>query len=304
MKKINENDTSYDLILGSFCSFVSPNYFLGAVNEAIENNENGFMIYTGAPQNTKRVDADKFHYEQGKELWLTKNNNLSNIIVHCPYIVNPASPDNEKRMFAIDFIVNDLIRCHYLGIKYYVLHPGKYMESDLKTGIRQCADSINQIHTLTRNTNITICLETMAGVGTEIASKFIYVKDIIDHIKDQNRIGVCIDTCHLWDAGYDVKDPDNVLKQFDDAIGLKYLKCMHINDSKNQLGSKKDRHENLGYGYIGFDALLAWVYHKYTNGVIKVLETPFVNGKSPYKQEISMLRNKKFIDWIKNKEDE
>lgn len=304
MKKIDENENSYNLILGSFCSFVGPNYFLGAVNEAIDNDENGFMIYTGAPQNTKRVDINKFQYEQGKELWLKQNNSLSNIIVHCPYIVNPASPDGTKRMFAVDFIVSDILRSYSLGVKYYVLHPGKYMDSDLQTGIKHCADSINQIHTLTKNTNICICLETMAGVGTEIASKFIYVKEIINYVKDQARIGVCIDTCHLWDAGYDVKDPDNVLKQFDDAIGLKYLKCMHVNDSKNDFGSKKDRHANLGYGYIGFDALLKWIYHKDTNGVIKILETPFVNGKSPYKQEISMLRNKKFVDWIKDKENE
>ncbi len=294
------NNSDYNLKLGSHIGFVAPKYFLGSVQEALSFKENAFMFYTGAPQNTKRIPFERFNFEAGKELWESNGFQVSDIIVHCPYIVNPATPDLDKQVFTIDFLVQDIKRLHQMGIKYYVLHPGKYMDSDLITGIKNCAYVINQVIKLTNDTDVVICLETMAGLGTEIAAKFINLADIIHQIKEQKRIGVCIDTCHIWDAGYDIKDPDNVLKEFDDAVGLKYLKCMHINDSKNKLGCKKDRHQNIGYGEIGFDTLVKWIFHKDTNRVIKVLETPYVNGKAPYGIEISMLKSKKFIDWINN----
>lgn len=292
-----KNELAYNLILGSHIGFHAPEYFLGAVKESLSMNENAFMFYTGAPQNTKRIPYDKYNFDEGKEEWLSHHHDLTNIIVHCPYIINPASPDVSKQTFAIDFIVQDIKRLAKMGLKYYVLHPGKYMDSDLQSGIRSCAYVLNEVNRITKGLDVVICLETMAGTGTEIATKFINVGDIIKQVKDQNRVGVCIDTCHIWDAGYNIHDPDNVLKQFDNAIGINFLKCMHINDSKNDQFSHKDRHENIGYGKIGFETIIKWIYHPKTNAVIKILETPYYDSKAPYKKEIEMIKSRKFEDW-------
>lgn len=294
-------DQPYDLILGSHLPMCAPHYFTQTVQTAIVFGESAFMIFTGPPQSTTRIPLDKLNLEEGQSLWIKHGNQMHNLVVHCPYIINPATSDQQKQRFCINFLYQDLLRTSQMGIKYYVIHPGKYMDADLTTGIKNCAFVLNEVlKVLGDDVDICICLETMAGLGTDIASTFTNINRIIVQINDRSKIGVCIDTCHIWDAGYDVNDIDNVLTEFDNAIGLPYLKVIHLNDSKNGMKSHKDRHENLGYGQIGFNTLLKWAWHPLTNHVIKILETPAVNGIMPYKEEVSMIKNKKFDDWIKD----
>ena len=181
-----------------------------------------------------------------------------------------------------------------------VLHPGSAVNSSRDEALTSISDGLNLI--LDNNYDVKILLETMAGKGNEVGKTFDELKTIIDNIKYKDKIGVCLDTCHLNDAGYDIESFDKILEEFDNKIGIKYIGCIHINDSKNTLGSHKDRHENIGLGTIGFDNLISVIYNKKLESVPKILETPYVtkddNSKEkeypPYKYEIEMIRNKKF----------
>ena len=302
--------TNKELITGSHVAFSSKEQLLGSVKEALSYNANTFMFYTGAPQNTKRLPInDELTYEAYK---LMKENNieLDKVIVHAPYIVNLANPDNME--FSIDFLTNEVERCNLLGMKYLVLHPGSSVNVSREEGIANIIKGLNAI--LTNNNNICICLETMAGKGNELGRNFLELKEIIDGVNFKDSIGVCMDTCHLFDSGIDITDFDKVLDDFDKQIGLNYLKCIHINDSKNIFSSHKDRHENIGYGNIGFDILIKIIYNERIKNIPKILETPYV-GKTdddkeriypPYKYEIEMIRNKKFdtslLEKIRNNE--
>ena len=249
------------------------------------------MFYTGAPQNTRRgIIKDELTYEAYK---LMKDNNiaLEDVICHAPYIVNLCN--DEKFEFSVSFLKQELERCEQLGITKIVLHPGSSVGLERTHAISNIIKGLNMI--LANKYNVTICLETMAGKGTEVGKTFEEIAYIIENIDDKSRIGVCLDTCHINDAGYDVSDFDKVLKEFDKVIGLSYLKCVHVNDSKNEKGAHKDRHENIGYGHIGFDNLLRVIYHEKLNNIPKILETPYIEKKfPPYKQEIEMIKNKEF----------
>ena len=297
-----------ELIIGSHVSFNNKDQLLGSVKEAVSYGSNTFMFYTGAPQNTRRGEINDFVTLEAYKLMKENNIELDKVIVHAPYIVNLANPDNME--FSIDFLTNEVERCNLLGMKYLVLHPGSSVNVSREEGIANIIKGLNAI--LTNNNNICICLETMAGKGNELGRNFLELKEIIDGVNFKDSIGVCMDTCHLFDSGIDIADFDKVLDDFDKQIGLNYLKCIHINDSKNIFSSHKDRHENIGYGNIGFDTLIKIIYNERIKNIPKILETPYV-GKTdddkeriypPYKYEIEMIRNKKFdtslLDKIRN----
>ena len=279
------------LIIGSHVGFNKSSQLLGSLEEALRYGSNTFMFYTGAPQNTARYPIDDSLTYLALEKMKENNIDYSKVIVHAPYIVNLANRlDNDKYNFAVNFLIQEVERCDTLGIMNLVLHPGSHVGQGVEEGIRNIVNGLNLV--LDKG-NVTILLETMSGKGTEIGRNFDEIKQIIDGVNDKTKIGVCMDTCHLHDSGYDVSDFDKILDEFDEKIGLKYLKCIHINDSKNIRGAKKDRHENIGYGEIGFDNLIKIIYNERIHDIPKILETPYINEKAPYKEEIEMIRNKK-----------
>ncbi len=287
------------LIIGSHVGFKSDQ-LLGSVNEALSYGANTFMFYTGAPQNTRRSELNDKYTLEALKVMKDNNIDIKNVICHAPYIVNPATCDREKHEFAISFIKNELDRCEKLGVKYMVLHPGSAVGETREEAINNIIDTLN--NDLRESIDVMILLETMAGKGNEMGITTEELKQIIDKIKVQSRIGVCVDTCHINDAGYDLSDFDSYLDDFDNMIGIDKIKCIHINDSKNPINSHKDRHENLGFGTIGFDNLINVIYNPRLDNVPKILETPYT-GESidddnriypPYKFEIDMIRNKTF----------
>ena len=291
-----------NLIIGSHVSFNNKKQLLGSVEEAISYNANTFMIYTGGAQSTIRSAInDELTYE-GYKLMLENNINAKNVIVHAPYIVNLANrSDKNKYDFYIDFFIKELDRCKTLGLDKIVLHPGSATTCTKEEAIENIAHGINLVYKSTTDTMI--LLEFMAGKGTEVGTSIDELKAIIDKIEDKNRIGVCLDSCHMNDAGVDISKIDDFLDEFDTKIGIDKIKCFHINDSMNPIGSHKDRHANIGYGTIGFNNLLNVVYNKRLDGIPFILETPYINRNqsdayAPYKNEIESIRKKEFIDFI------
>ena len=284
-----------DLIIGSHVSFKKDDQLYGSLKEALSYDANTFMFYTGAPQNTNRYPINDELTYKALELMKEKNIDIKNIIVHAPYIINLANITNFD--FNVRFLKEEISRVESLFVDKLVLHPGSHVGVGVKEGIKNIIDSLNTV--LNNNTKVTICLETMAGKGTELARNFNEIKRILDGVVLKEKLGVCLDTCHINDAGYDLNDFDSILEEFDKIIGLEYLKVVHVNDSKNEMNAHKDRHENIGYGTIGFDNLLKIIYHNKLKGVPKILETPYINKKAPYKLEIEMIRNIKFNSRVK-----
>lgn len=288
------------LLIGSHVGFKKDTQLLGSLNEALEYGANTFMFYTGAPQNTSRYPID---LELTKKAISVMNDNkldYSKVVVHAPYIINLANnKEMDKFNFSVEFLKEEIERCHLLGIKYMVLHPGSHVGLGTDVGISNIIDGLNKI---LGKRDVTILLETMAGKGTEIGSKLEEIKTIIDGVNDKEHIGVCLDTCHLNDAGYDMKNFDDFLDMFDKMIGISKIHCVHINDSKNEIAAHKDRHENFGFGKIGFDTLIKIVYNDRLVDVPKILETPYIDRQfPPYKYEIEMIKNKKFDSDLINK---
>ena len=288
------------LLIGSHVSFRSGDQLVGSVKEAISYGSNTFMFYTGAPQNTKRCEIKEKLTNEALEIMKENGIDIKNEIVHAPYIINLANNENkEKYNFSISFLKEEIKRVEKFGVEKLVLHPGSYTTQNIDTGINNIINALNEI--ITPDQNVKICIETMAGKGTEVCFKLEHVKRILDGVKHGDMLMVCIDTCHLNDAGYDMKKFDEFLKEFDNVIGIEKIGCVHVNDSKNPIGAHKDRHENLGYGTIGFDSLINIIYNEKLQNVPKILETPYVckeGGKdrsyAPYKFEIEEIRNKKF----------
>ncbi len=289
-----------NLIIGSHVSFNKDKQMLGSVIETLSYGANTFMFYTGAPQNTNRKDIDPKLTQLAHNLMLNENINIDDVIVHAPYIINLANKKNFE--FNVNFLKEEIKRVESLGVNKLVLHPGSHVGAGIDIGIQNIIDSLNEC--IDKDTKVTICLETMAGKGSELGFTFEQLKTIIDGVKFNEKLGVCLDTCHINDAGYDLNNFDSILEEFDNIIGLDKLLVLHINDSKNIRGAKKDRHENIGYGTIGFDNLLKVIYHEKLKNVPKILETPYVDtdfGKlAPYKYEIEMIKNKKFNDNLVN----
>ena len=291
-----------NLIIGSHVSFNSKAQLLGSVREALSYNANTFMIYTGGAQSTLRSDINSEYTYEAFKLMVENNINPKNVIVHAPYIVNLANKsDINKYNFYIEFLVNELNRVKELGLDKMVLHPGSATTCTKEEAISNIAEAINKIYENT--TDVMILLEYMAGKGNEVGSSIGELKGIIDKINDKDRIGVCIDTCHMNDSGVDIAKFDEFLDEFDREIGIGKIKCVHVNDSLNLIGSHKDRHANIGYGTIGFDNLINVVYNNRLEGIPFILETPYINRNNkdayaPYKMEIEGIRNKKFINFI------
>lgn len=267
--------------IGSHVSFADKG-LLTATKEAISYGSSSFMIYTGAPQNTRRKPIELLYIEEGKELM--KKHDISEIVVHAPYIINLGSYKPDTFELAVNFLQEEVRRTHCLGVKNIVLHPGAYTDKDAEYGINRIVEGLNEVLGNTKETNVNIALETMAGKGTEIGRSFQELATIIDKAGDNDRLTICLDTCHIHDAGYDiVHDLDGVLEQFDRIIGLDRIAIVHINDSKNVVGARKDRHAPIGAGLIGFKAIQRLVHHEQLAGLPFILETPWI-GKDVKKQ--------------------
>ena len=286
-----------ELIIGNHVSFKKDSQLLGSVEEELSHGGNAFMFYTGAPQNTVRTSIDDTKTLEAMQLMKDNKIDLRNVIVHAPYIINPANTANLD--FAISFLRQEIERVEQLGITKLVLHPGSHVNLGEEIAIKNIVYVLNCC--ILSDTKVTICLETMAGKGSEVGKTFEQIKEIIDGITYKNKVMVCLDTCHLNDAGYDMSDFDDVLKEFNRIIGIDKIGCIHINDSKNEVGSHKDRHENIGLGTIGFDNLIKIIYNEKIKDIPKILETPYIGDSDdskdriypPYKFEIEMIKNKK-----------
>ena len=274
--------------LGCFVKMLPPNYLLNSLNEALSYNANCFMFYTGSPQSSYRVPITNLKINEFKITLKKTKIDINDLAIHCPYIMNLANDDVTKRNWSKSLLLNEIKRAEAIGINFVILHPGNNKNKLL--GSKYIANAINEINK--NNKNVTICLETMAGKGNEIGTNFIEIKSIIDLIYNKNRIGVCLDTCHLNDSGFDVSNPNKILIDFDKIIGLNYLKLIHINDSLNIIGAKKDRHANIGKGTIGLQNLKKWIHNPTLFKIPKFLETPYINGKPHYKEEIELLLTK------------
>ncbi len=288
--------------IGSHVSMSGEKMYLGSVLEALEYQANAFMVYTGAPQNTIRKKLSDLRIEEAVKLMEEKGLSFDDVVVHAPYIINLANPDQTKRDFAIEFLTEEVKRTHAMHAKQIVLHPGSAVGKDRNQAVLWIAEGVNQVIKNTPHIPVKIALETMAGKGNEVGKTFEELKAIIDLIEDQERVSVCFDTCHTHDAGYDVKDNfKGVISEFDKIVGKKKISVFHVNDSKNIKGAAKDRHENFGFGNIGFDSLIEVIYHQDFINVPKILETPYIEDKPPYQEEIEMIRSKQFDPELVNK---
>ena len=270
--------------LGCHVSMASPNFLYGSLLEAISQDANCFMIYTGSPQTIKRQPITELKITELKNALPKYKISTGDIIIHAPYILNLANIDKFKQQFIINFLNHEIKTIEAIGANKLVIHPGSNINK--KEGCALIANIINTV----KNKDIIFCLETMAGLGNQIGSNLLELKLIIDKVINKDLIGVCVDTCHINDAGYDVKNINNFLAEFDNIIGLKYIKVIHINDSLNGKGSKKDRHANIGHGTIGLQTLQTWVHHPKLQSICKILETP--KSENIYKKEIHMLLKK------------
>lgn len=290
------------MLIGSHVSMSGKEMLLGSAKEAFSYGANVMMVYTGAPQNTRRKPIEELNAEIGKKFMA--ENGIKEVVVHAPYIINLANTTKEGYIdFAIDFLKEELRRAEAVGATQVVLHPGSHVGAGVDVGLNQIIYGLNQV--ITKDQTVQIALETMAGKGTELARSFEELARIIDGVTYNEHLSVTFDTCHVHDAGYDIKnDLSGVLTQFDKTVGLDRIKVLHINDSKNPVGAHKDRHENFGFGDIGFDALMNVIQVPEFKNLPKILETPWIKVEdkvqiAPYKKEIEMIRSGKFDShWI------
>lgn len=291
------------VLLGSHVSMSGKKMLLGSSEEAVSYGANTFMIYTGAPQNTRRKPIEELNIEAG--LKHMEENRITNIVVHAPYIINIANTVKPETFeLGVNFLRSEVERTEAIGAKQIVLHPGAHVGAGVEAGIEKIIEGLNEV--ITKDQNVQIALETMAGKGSEIGRNFEELAKIIDGVTHNEKLSVCIDTCHLHDAGYNVKEGfDDVLNEFDKIIGVDRIKVVHINDSKNEQGAQKDRHENIGFGHIGFDALHYVIHHEQFSDIPKILETPYVGEgkkkKPPYKHEIEMIKDGSFDENLQKK---
>lgn len=292
------------LYIGSHTSYLKDKGLLGVVEESISYGSNIFMFYTGSNQSTLRFPINKELTEKAHKIMLENGFDKTKCIVHAPFIINLANnTDPAKYNFYINFFKEELKRCIELDIRNMVLHPGSYTSLDRQTGIENIAFGLNEA--LKDIDGVNLLLEYMSGKGTEVGSSIDDLSGIIN-LLDENvkgKVFVCLDTCHMNDSGIDIANIEEFLDEFDKKIGINKIKCIHINDSYNVVGAHKDRHANIGYGTIGFEKLLNVIYNPRLDNIPKILETPWINRNekntyAPYKYEIEMIRNKKFIDYI------
>ncbi|KRL04305.1 deoxyribonuclease IV [Liquorilactobacillus oeni] len=292
------------MLLGSHVGMKGSKMLLGSAQEAFSYHANTFMIYTGAPQNTRRKPISEMNIPAGKEFMA--EHDLSNIVIHAPYIINLGNTKKpENFSFAVSFLKDEIKRAEALGARQMTFHPGAHVGAGVQAGIANIIKGLNEV--ITPKQDIQIAIETMAGKGTEVGRTFEELAQIIAGVTYNEKLSVTLDTCHTNDAGYNVKeDFDGVLNEFDHVIGLKKLKVVHINDSKNERGMHKDRHENIGFGTIGFPALNYIVHHPQLEKLPKIMETPYVgpdkkNKFAPYAFEIAMFKNQTFDPQMQKK---
>ena len=289
------------LLLGSHLSMKSPDFYLGTCQTALRYGETAFMFYTGAPQSSKRAPLATLKIEEGRAFVKEHHFDEKAIVVHAPYILNLGNNSNaESYQAGIALLRGEIIRSEAFGASLLVFHPGNATGLPLTDSLLAVAQGIDQVYE-GLDSHVTLCLETMAGKGSEVGKNFDEIAQIISlsHMKD--RLGVCFDTCHVNDEGVALGEVDEVLDDFDRVIGLSRLKVIHLNDSKNPLGSHKDRHENIGYGTIGFDVLSSWTHSPRLLSVPKILETPTDGIHNPYAKEIAMLRENRYVkNWREN----
>lgn len=285
--------------LGSHVGMSGKEMLLGSAKEAVSYGANTFMFYTGAPQNTRRKDISELMIDPAWEYM--KEHGIEEIIVHAPYIINLANTVKpETYELAVRFLQLEIERSEACKSPTLILHPGSHVGAGAETGIQQIIRGLNEV--LTKDTKVHIALETMAGKGSELGRSFEELAQIYDGVVYNDKLRVCFDTCHVHDSGYDIiHDFDGVMDHFHRLIGKDQIAVFHINDSKNVKGASKDRHANLGFGEIGFDALSAIVHHPDFIHVPKILETPYIPSQiyekktyAPYKHEIAMLRQHSF----------
>ncbi len=275
--------------LGSHCGMKAPKYLLGSVEEAISYGANALMVYTGAPQNSRRTALEKCNIEDAHALMEANNIDKKDLVIHAPYLINLGNTKKpETFQSGIELMKIEIERSVAFGAKYMVLHPGAHVGGGVEAGIESIINGLDIVNE--ENDDLIIALETMAGKGTEIGSNFEEIAHIIKSVKRPEMLGVTLDTCHINDAGYDVSEFDHVLDEFDRIIGLDKLNVIHLNDSLNERGARKDRHANIGAGTIGFDSLHYVIHHPKLKDVVKILETPYIDGVPPYKEEIEKLK--------------
>ena len=286
------------MIIGSHVNF-NKEQLLGCVKQALSFGANTFMFYTGAPQNTVRKEIDLDLTKQAFNYMKENNIDINNVICHAPYIINLANNEKEDSWnFSISFLKNEINRINMMQVKYIVVHPGNSLKLDKMDALHNISDALNLV--IDENTIPMILIETMAGKGSECGINIYELKEIYNNIILKDKVGFCLDTCHLNDSGVDISDFDSYLDEFEEQIGIEKIKCVHINDSKNDLGMKKDRHANLGYGTIGFNNLINVIYNPRLKNVPKILETPWIGEYPPYKIEIDMIKSKKFNSNLEN----
>lgn len=263
--------------------------FLAMGKAATNLGADTFAFFTRNPRGGKAKDIDEEDARMLREYLL--EHSFGKLVAHAPYTMNLCSANEEIRAFAKDMLIDDIKRMEYIPEQYYNFHPGSHTGLGVDKGIEYIANALDEA--MYDGMSTTVLLETMAGKGSEIGSSFEEIRHIIDSVKDNSMLGVCLDTCHVWDGGYDiVSDFDKVLDEFDKVIGLDRLKAIHINDSMNELASHKDRHEKIGFGKIGEEALMSIVSNRRVQGLPFILETP--NDDEGYASEIAMIR-----DWNK-----
>lgn len=269
------------------CHLSTSKGFFAMGKEAVSINANTFQFFTRNPRGSKAKALDSKDIKA--LLDLMQENNIQNVVAHAPYTLNPCSATEKNRQFALETMADDLMRMEYLPHQFYNFHPGSHVGQGIEEGVKQIVEVLNTI--LKPEQTTTVLLETMSGKGSEVGSRFEELKQIIDGVTLQDKIGVCLDTCHVYDAGYDiVQNLDGVLEEFDRVIGLDRLHAIHLNDSKNPFCSHKDRHEKIGEGFIGLDAIVEIIRHPKLRHLPFCLETP--NELDGYAKEISLLREK------------
>ncbi|MCT4778191.1 deoxyribonuclease IV, partial [Exiguobacterium aquaticum] len=286
----------------SHVSVSGKKMLLAGSEEAVSYGANTMMVYTGAPQNTRRKPIEDLNIEAA--LVHMAAHDIEEIVVHAPYIINLGNTTKPETFeLAVSFLAAEIKRAEALQVaRHVVLHPGAHVGAGEDVGLARIIEGLNEV--LTGDETVKIALETMAGKGSELGKTFEELATIIDGVTHNDRLSVCFDTCHVHDAGYDlVGDLDGVIEQFDRIVGLDRLGVIHVNDSKNVRGAKKDRHENIGYGEIGFDTLNRIIHHEAFTHLPKILETPYIpisekTKVAPYKQEIEMFRANRFdAEW-------
>ena len=289
------------IIIGSHVSMKAPDFYLGSVKEALSYGANTLMLYTGAPQNTVRTELSKLKIEEAFALIKEQQLDISKFICHAPYLINLSnSLSPEKLDMSIRLLRLEMERTKAMGIEVLVLHPGGHMTAGVDIGLDTLIKNLNYVLD-TDTTGVKIAIETMAGKGSEVGTTLEQVSYVIKNINKKDQVGVCLDTCHLNDSGHNISNTKQLIEQIKNTISLEKVLVIHINDSKNPQGAHKDRHENLGYGYVGFDAINAIVHAEEFSNIPKILETPYIGIYPPYKKEIEMLKEGKFEpNWKEN----